>query len=69
MRGSEVTVVGFAYHLHAMYTPPIPSFCLCLRLWSMWQQFTMTLCAFHTDSTDPNKAEGVLLLLQAVPLG
>ena len=25
MRGSEVIVVGFAYHLHAIYIPPILS--------------------------------------------
>lgn len=69
MQGSKVTVVGFAYHLHAiLHIPPLYPFCLCLKLWTMWQNKAGLDDPVMPTTPAPQtqtKAGGVHCLLQA----
>lgn len=72
MQGSKVTVIGFAYHLHAIYIYHPCSFCLCLMLWAMRQQKAGLDDSVMPTAPAPQtqtKARGVHCLLQAAPLG
>lgn len=63
-----------AHQLHAIWILLCP-FCLCLRLWSVWQQKAGedARVAYNIHATAPNEGRrwggGVCCLLQAAPLG